>query len=180
MFTERPFAPKPVKRYSNNLGLKLNSKLDRNIKVDYKYSLSEKGKTLNNFDNPFSPEISQKKTGKIFIEEDEFSIFKSELEMNQSEEYAKCEIFSILKRNDSTFYASLNGKSECSENDENRLPSNLGDEENFKFTLPPIRTSNPYYKNVFGSSSDEEEEGVDLNFNKFKSKIFCRGKMIEN
>lgn len=178
MFYEKPYAPKPIKRYSNNMGLKVNDGFDKEIKLDNHTISSVKFERKINLENPFSPVISPIGSNKILEEEDELSLFINELKMNKSEESAKIEIFSILNRNDSTFYASLNGRSDSTEGDDNRLPINNEEEENLKFTFPPLRSFNPFYKNINYNSSDEQE--IDLNAINFKSKIFCKSKKNEN
>jgi hypothetical protein len=178
MITEKPFAPRPVKKNSNILAIKIETGFDNLSKFNSNSSSSLIRRTSMNFEKSLSPEPSRNKCKNYSKEEDEFYTFNYELNQNISDESAKSEIISILNRNDSTLYASFNGKTESCVSDENRLTSNLCEDELTRFTFPPIRSSNPFYKN-FSCASDEEHE-VDLNVFNFSSKIFLQGGTLEN
>lgn len=172
MITEKPFAPRPVKKNSNkSAAIRIDTGFENISKFNSNSSSSQTRKSSINFEQLLSPEISRIKCKNFIKVEEEFCIFKNELSQNLSEESAKSEIISILNKNDSTFFTSFNGNTESCLSEENRLTTNVYEDEIIKLNLPPIRISNPVYKNFY--SSDDEDE-VDLNVFNFTSKLFDR------
>jgi hypothetical protein len=156
MHSEKPLAPRPVKRNSNNLGIKLESGFERRISI--KSNSSQERLTADDSVSPnrFSPFSSKTNDPDAFY-------FAFELENNISEECAKSELFSILNKNDSTFASdSFNSGNFRS-----------GEEEPLRISLPPIRTRNPVYKNACIIIDQDQE----LNLFKFKSEKILRSKI---
>jgi len=172
MITEKPFAPRPVKKNSNkSAAIRIDTGFETISRFNSNPSNSQTRRSSINFEQLLSPEINRLKCKNFTKVEEEFCIFKNELSQNLSEESAKSEIISILNKNDSTFYTSFNGNRENSLSEEIRLTTNVYEDEIIKFNLYPIRSSNPVYKNFY--CSDDEDE-VDLNVFNFTSKIFDR------
>ena len=132
--TGKLIAPKPIRKSSNNTGIKIQTYSDKNLfnvphtaknkkTVDWRDGLFSDGLyNINNFDSPFK---------------------KIDFDNELCEEKAKSEIFSILK-NESTLATDNSFNLNDSFTKSNDL---FFEEDEARTSMPPIRPQNPFHKN---------------------------------